>query len=431
MRYLRLFVLLTLVFAASRGIFIYHLGWSPAVTYPVTSMAIIFSGMLSLYFMSYDNNKRELIWLFNMVKVNALVQLFYFFTTYLISSTIEVSSLYMALGFPIIFFIMKLKEDTLELALLSIVIITITGINIIHSLSEYSEIVSAREILRPTAEGVGRIGEYFLAFGYQGDHHDAANILMFTAPLFLVSALYKPQQSLLKKMVLFITIGFSIQALLLTGSASNISICLCMLIIVSWANKNVRMFIMVLVSVVLLLNSKELGVNSFFLSKFSGHNDLATGGMFNSLDLVSILTSMHSILFGFGYHFNVPMVHSEVAFVKLLISIGLFGFIVLSFILFSPIYYMRKIQIIIKEMKRNTVAYNNLLVTEYTYVMGIALACLSGTLSLVHYGSLFRITSICPFVCLLALFFKKYLELSFNLPSYVAEPSEFSQGVSR
>jgi hypothetical protein len=46
---------------------------------------------------------------------------------------------------------------------------------------------------------------------------------------------------------------------------------------------------------------------------------------------------------------------------------------------------------------------------------------LTGTLSLLHYGSLFRITSIGLFCLLITLFYKKYLDLSTNFDNLVSQ----------
>jgi hypothetical protein len=65
-------------------------------------------------------------------------------------------------------------------------------------------------------------------------------------------------------------------------------------------------------------------------------------GVLCSLDLTSIFASFLAILFGFGYILDVPMIHSEIAFVKMLIGFGLMPFLVFMFICFSPLYYIHK-----------------------------------------------------------------------------------------
>ena len=91
---------------------------------------------------------------------------------------------------------------------------------------------------------------------------------------------------------------------------------------------------------------------------------------------------------GHGYSFNSEYIISEVAFIKSLHQFGLATSLILFTLLFYPIwFYFRNPRI---------------LLTSIPYLAPIVF----GFISLLHYGSLFKITNIAIFYLFYALFFK-------------------------
>ena len=151
----------------------------------------------------------------------------------------------------------------------------------------------------------------------------------------------------------------------------------------------------------------------YFFEKFQAdQNVLDNNGIYNSLNLLNILKSFPFILFGFGYLAKAPLIDSEIAFIKILVSYGIIPFANLLFLLIMPYWYYIRLKSKISNFKSNN--FNSKSVTTVQKKVLSNLLLLSfpiylGILSLIHYGSIFRITSIGLFMVFYALFFKEYL----------------------
>jgi hypothetical protein len=217
--------------------------------------------------------------------------------------------------------------------------------------------------------------------------------------------------------IFFICTTFTI----LTGSASNI---LALFIVLFFGTIFYAKKLILFIIPIIIYNFDSIEKNLYFLEKIKqDQSDLDSGGIFNSLNLNDFLNSLHSIIIGGGYYSHVPMMRSEVAFVKILISYGFVPFIILMFILFSPIYYC---YLFSKNLKikhyllHNKIESKNQFRTRKIFTKKLILATLpilTGVISLLHYGSLFRITSIGFFCILLAIFYKKYLDFDSSIIS--------------
>jgi hypothetical protein len=278
--------------------------------------------------------------------------------------------------------------------------------------------------LRPGQLEYSRIGGNLLPAGYQGNHHDAANILVMCGVFFLSKSLLAPSAlSSYLYLLVYLSVAFSV---LLTGSAANIVVLIAVsgLTLLFYAKKHpYAMAINVgCVLFVLTFNLDSLSNYTYFYEKVSyDQSKLESGGMFASLDMDSVLLSFPAILFGFGNIFEVPMVFSEVAFIKTLVVVGLIPFLVFMFICLSPLYYIYFFRKNIKTRERLLRYHNqNFLTANFINVSRLfqhrltiaAMPVLAGTLTLLHYGSLVRVTSIGLFCVLIAIFFKEYLFLN-------------------
>jgi hypothetical protein len=236
--------------------------------------------------------------------------------------------------------------------------------------------------------------------GYQGNHHDAANILVMCSMFFLSKFLL--ELNFLKRFFYFWIYIVALVAIILTGSVTNIIILLglSMFSLMIYGKKYLSIvFIILIISIIAIPEKFDLfSKNLYFLEKFTyDQSKLAGGGVYNSLDLNSLYKSLHSILFGFGYVFQVPLIHSEIGFIKVLVQFGVFPFFILMVVCFSPIFYVNILKHQIWSQKKQLII--------------LSLPSFAGVMTLLHYGSLFRVTSIGIFCVLISVFLKKYLSI--------------------
>ncbi len=331
---------------------------------------------------------------------------------------------YLFVMFPIIFTLIRYDEKLLSGIVYAIALLTTFGVFYFYQLGisgGFDAIEAANLTLRPGELSYARIGNHLLPGGYQGNHHDAANIMVMCGIFFLSKAILA---SRILKIGLYLSGYFLISfATLLTGSASNNIVLLgfSALALMVYIKKQPYVLVLIFCVVILFLPLMIDSMSDYFYFYEKASQDqfeLDDNGMFNSLDLNSIISSFHAIIFGFGDVLGVPMERSEVAFIKVLVGFGLMPFLVLMFICFSPVYYIRKFRkncnAKVRELKGYHLAIptNIFLKTTHAHqfrLVIISMPALAGVMTLLHYGSLFRVTSIGLFCVLLALFFKEYL----------------------
>jgi hypothetical protein len=296
--------------------------------------------------------------------------------------------------------------------------ITLFGTYIFYQLGVlygFEAISEGNLILRPGELSYSRIGENYLPGGYLGSHHDNANILVMSTAFYLSEFLNVENK---KRVLYFIAFILFITFSILTGSATNI---IALIIVFGTIMMYYGKKILLVLIPIFVFTYTYIEDHLYFIEKIKqDQSDLEAGGIFNSLDFDSILHSLHSILFGAGYYFNVPMIRSEIAFVKMLIGIGVIPFTFIMFILFSPLYYIYLFNKRANKAIKLFTTSNNYINNEFndvkkSYLRNLILKAspvITGTLTLLHYGSLFRITSIGFFCIFLSIFFKTYLNLS-------------------
>lgn len=413
------YVLLIIVILASiRGLLVYQLELNSGVIYKTTSILLLLSGLLSLIKLVTKKNNLELPNLKKLILLNASINIIYFLIFLIFNNVLPIYLLYTFLVFPIIFFLFQIENNKLENSIFLISIITAFGVFYFFQLSinvgyeNYLEIINK---LRPEEDAISRIGENILSIGYQGSNHDAANILVMGSLYFYSQIynkkLYKKYFNLLMFLILTIVVLF-------TGSVTNISILLIVLCLsfLKFAKLSTILkvsFITILLILTLLFYYNEVDYNQyiFFYDKISNPDISNDGGIFNSLNLKSFYQSIISILFGFGFTLNVPLINVEIGFIKLLIDTGLIPFSILMYILFYPIYlihlFKSKFHNEFKFAKHQSVFNHFIKKLKIS-----ALPIIAGGLTLVHYSSLFRITSIGFYCILFTLFLKQYIELN-------------------
>lgn len=413
--------------ASLRGVFIYYLGFNPNTTYIASSVLLFGFGLISfINIFKYGGNdllsklKKYIYYLY-------FIGWFYFITTSIFQNEIAFGMLYSFAIFPLIFLLIRYDNKFLEQIIFIITVVTLFGVLNFYLIGltndGYYELLSIRERLRPSSNSISSIGIFTLSFGFQGSHHDAANILVMGFTFYISKA---TKSYNVKQFMYFIFAIIVLFVLFLTGSASNILIALVVssIYLFIWAKERTTNILLVSLFIIFsIFFFEKIEAITFFKEKFINQDIHENGGIFNALNFNSVLNSLHSILFGYGYVFNVPLKYSELAFVKRLISFGVFPFLLIMFILLSPFYYLSifKKRVLLKASKlvsSDTSSNANIILSNNTRIQQLfysTLPFLGGTLTLLHYGSLFRITSIGLFCVLLALFYKEYISFSYSL----------------
>ena len=122
-----------------------------------------------------------------------------------------------------------------------------------------------------------------------------------------------------------------------------------------------------------------------FTNKFIFHGDASDGGMLNALNESSVLSSSFSFLLGFAYTLKLPIISTELGIIKLLVQFGIIPFILLVYFLLLPL----------------LLSIKNGINTHYFYY---SFPLFTSLLSLLHYASLFRVTSIGVLILLYSYF---------------------------
>jgi len=427
-KYSQLFWSFVIVFASVRGALVYHSGLPAIATYRLTGMLLVCFGLLSLRSMFVKKGNRAFVLLRNAIKFNALFIGFYMLVSMVAISINQFTLAYSFAVFPIVLTLIRYNDRLLNGIVYAITLVTAFGVVYFYIMGKtggFYAIKAAHSVLRPERFSYSRIGENLLSFGYQGSNHDAANILVMCSVFFLSKTML--ELGVLKKYLYLSVYFFSLFAALLTGSAANIAVLIGVsgLALMFYTKKHPYVMALIICFALLALPNilDSLSDYTYVYEKFRyvHRSNLANGGMFNSIDLNSIFASFHAILFGFGYVLEVPMMRSEVAFVKGLIGIGLIPFLVFMFICFSPLYYIHKFRKICRSQDRVLKNHNPGLSTinfiktrraqQHRLIIS-AMPAFTGTMTLLHYGSLFRVTSVGLFCVLLAFSFKEYLVLN-------------------
>jgi hypothetical protein len=425
-KYPQYFWSFVIVLASVRGAFVYHFGLPPDMTYIFSSVLLIVFGLLSYRSLWARNCNNSILLLRKAIKVNTLFIGFYLLLSMVTISLNQASMIYLFGVFPIIFSIVKYDKRLLNGVVHAIMIVTVFGVIYFYNLGisgGFDAINNAHSKLRGEFS-YSRIGHNLLPAGYQGSHHDAANILVMGGAYYLSKAMFELGK--FKKYLFLTTYFFVLFASLLTGSAANIIVLIGTsgLAIMSYAKKHpyaIGFVICCSFFVLPLMWGKIVDYTYFYEKASYDQSQYESGGMFNSLDMNSIFSSFHTIIVGGGPILKVPMVYSEIAFVKILVGIGLIPFSIFMFICFSPIYYIYKLSKNIKVHAQllgdfksgisKTIFMKNIK-TRRLKLIGFAMPVLAGTMTLLHYGSLFRVTSVGLYCVLLALFYKEFLDIN-------------------
>jgi hypothetical protein len=408
--------LVIILLAAIRGFFIHHLNIPSGIIFNSTAISVVCFGFFSLLKMEERQNS-QINFVLKLIKINFFFGVIWLVLSLMISGLSELGFVYIFILFPAVTLLVNSSFKWLEITISTIGLFTAIGVVEFWWIGKVQGVSQLQDItfnLRPVDEGLGRIGDHWLPSGYQGFYHDSANVLVMCG-LFEISRSIgvKISRTVILRFLLFFGIIF---AIFLTGSVANIVILLLFSLSATLLYGGVFVRILTVLAMFFLLSQIESdGIFSdylYFMEKFKiRQSDLEGNGLFNSLDSESIVNSTISVVFGGGHLVNTPLKRSEIAFVKLLISFGILPFMNLMAICFSPIFLYF---LLIRRLRLN----QNFKITCEDKERGFNLSrqiffrglpILGANLTLLHYGSLFRITSIGIYCVLMALFYKNLL----------------------
>ena len=419
-----------IILASIRGALVLHFGFPPTNTYQISALSFILLGFFSFLLIQFKYPNRELILLINVINLNVFFLSFYLVGMISLLGFKYIDMVYLFGIFPIIFWLIEYKHKLLILIVYSALFITGFGVIYFYYVGITSGINGVGEMITtlrpntgPDAERLGysRIGEAILPGGYQANHHDAAQIIVMGIALFF-SKFINASSFTTKCFMLSLFLIFCF-LLLLTGSTANTLVAGFVILIGSlyYIRKNQFALIIIITFFAIFVSFLYDYIEEYlyFYSKLTAdYSGRESGGIYAALNLAAIYESLPSLFFGMGVVFNAPMIKSEVGFLSLLSTIGLLPFILTMFICFSPVYYILNFRkrvyllnkiYITKGLSSYGKEMNSLFRTQYINLIMASMPVLAGSLTLIHYGSLFRITSIGLFCVFLALFFKEYL----------------------
>lgn len=410
----------SIILASLRGALVLHLGFDPPSLYTFSSFSLIACGVTFVVF--FCRRKRYSVHGVShglLVKLATSFSLFFLVYAILLGRP-EPGPLYIAWVLPVAFFYASYSAALIEPIVAIIHLGTFFGVLYLASLSmnNISVAYTVQEILRPGEDSISHIGGSIVQYGgYQADHHDASNILVMTTIYFLVSTYFARG---LKRLVLipFVVAGFV--GVLLCASATNTVVLLASTILfiislISSANITGKVFFVVgFLALFASLLYVDANLHPLFhvSEKFAmSQADLEKGGMYNSLDFFSLLYSIPAFLFGFGTLLGAPVSYSEISFLKLISGYGLLPSIWLFSILLLPLSILLAFPRTPAWLR--TIGFARILPISVSSSSSkklflYALPVFAGVLTLLHYGSLLRVTSVGLFALLLGSFIGQY-----------------------
>jgi hypothetical protein len=380
---------LLLVMGSVRGALVIHFDLPPIFVYRVFALLLI---IMAIYgFMIKGRYKsQDLIILRNFMKLNIFLGLVYVIVDTIFGMLLpSIALLYLFLAPYIVFLFLRVPTNYLNIAIVIITLaisFSVIG-NFIDTLSGQDgiqKVIDFNKKLRPDFfVGLSSTGEFVRVPGYTGSYHDSANILGMAVSFFLIKFLVRKK---IYDLGLFL---FAMLGLTLTQSAANIVVVIATILIFSSyilvKRKKVSTYlylVFAMISIILLI-SWSGGVMGIFIQRVGGDGDW--GGMLAHLDLGSFISNIPYFIFGHATALGSDMINTEIGIIRIALELGIVHVAIFFVTLLFPLFQF---------LKSKNVCYEALPSLA-------AIAC--GFLSLSHYGSLLRGTSIFLFYAFYAL----------------------------
>ena len=368
-----------LVLGSVRGGLVIHFNLPPIVVYKVCALLLIILAIYG-YMIKGRYKSQDLIILRNFMKLNIILGLVNVVVNYILGMSPSIALLYLYLAPYIVFLFLRVPTNYLNIAIVIITLaicFSVTG-NFIDALSGQDgvqKVIDYNFKLRPDVfSGLSSTGEFIRASGYTGSYHDSANILGMAACFFLIKFFVRKT---------IYDLGFFLFAMLsltLTQSAANILIAIatssifCVYILFKRRQVSTYFYLVIAVIFIILFIGRFGEMMSIFIQRVGEDGDW--GGMLAHLDLDSFISNIPYFIVGHATAFGSEMIHVEIGMIGTALELGAVHVAIFFGMLVFPLFLF---------LKSKYVCYEAL----------PSLAAISfGFLSLLHYGSLLRVTSV-------------------------------------
>lgn len=368
-----------LVMGSARGALVIHFDLTPIFVYWGSALLLIILAIYG-YMIKGRYKSQDLIILRNFMKLNIFLGLVYVVVNTILGMSPSIALLYLFLAPYIVFLFLRVPTNYLNIAIVIITLaisFSVIG-NFIDTLSGQDgiqKVIDYNKKLRPDVfTGLSSTGEFRRASGYTGSYHDSANILGMAVSFFLIKFLVS------KKIYYLGLFLFAMLSLTLTQSAANIVVVITttliffVYILLSKRKVSTYFYLVIVVISIILLISLSGGMMGIFLQRVGGGGDW--GGMLKHLDLESFISNIPYFIVGHARAFGSDMINTEIGIIGIALELGIVHVAIFFATLLFPLFQF---------LKSKNVSYE---------VLPPLAAITCGFLSLMHYGSLLRVTSI-------------------------------------
>lgn len=388
---MKILICVFILLSSLRGGIVVTSGISPEIIYYPVAFVLL---LLSFYglILRYSFKGCIYIRLRNLMIINLILGVVAIFVDMFLGQSIDFSVFYIYLAPYFVFLVLKVPKIYLDKVILIIALILSFSIidNFIISIQGMqgqSQLLEYNQKLRPELESISRTGEFLRVGGYTGNPHDAGNVLGITLIYLMLSFFLN------RKISFLIGAIFSLISLLLTQSAVNIILSLLLLSIFTFLTiiklNKIKYIIPIIFSVMaMFLVMLYLGDLAWIFTKRID-TDADWSGMLRGLQSSNYSISVAHLILGHATAFGSEHIYTEVALLKMLFELGLFHWGILLLIFNYPLLLYIKFN---RRAKR--------LFIDAFPALG---SLLFGFASLLHYGSVLRVTSVFLFYTIFAI----------------------------
>lgn len=372
-------VVIGLILGSIRGIIVINTDISSKYVYLATSTYLLLLSVIGFMQMRQYKSPHFTL-LKNLLRINLILGILYIPIEYYLGAAFDFGLFYIFLAPFVLFAFMRTPSSHLRLAFLIITLAICYSIydnytESLQGLAGYQNVVAYNLKLRPeTFSGLSHTNDIFRVGGYTGDYHDSANILGMCLSYFFITFLLKRKMS---DLAIFLV---ALKCITLTQSAANIILTIFTLMIftalVLIKEKKIMTYFYFAIGAIAVLSLIMIFGNamSVFIERVGLNGDWK--GMVKQLDSESIINGLPFALFGHVYAFSSNVIETEMAFLKTIYQFGLINALIFFSILLYPVFHF---------FKRRAVSDE---------ALPSLAAIFFGFLSLLHYASLLRVTSI-------------------------------------
>jgi hypothetical protein len=404
-------IIVFLILSSTRGALIIHFDFSYEIVYTVVNVALMLIALIGVFYSSLYREKNLAILKFALV-INLLMFLFHiaFIFAFFDLDLNELKSYVLLFSAPyVIFTVLLLKEKHIESILIMVTLLL--AYSIIYNFIEMigtnggQHLLEYRTKLRGRDIGMSNSGDLYgitiqRIGGYTGSMHDSGNILGMLSVFFFISYFVKKNNYNLWLFIL------SFIALLMTQSLANLMVAIfTMIVFYSFLiNRTYKLkiilfglilYVLLFASIIYYEEYIQKYINLIFARLF---DESSRSGMVRKLGLEDLIFSIPIALSGHGKGLNSEHMIVEIALMKMIYELNIFHATIYFFILLFPLVLFVKYY---KFTKKLIILYPPLAANVF------------GFLSLLHYGSLVRSTSIFVYFAISALFIKHFLQHRF------------------